>query len=146
MTQQAPNSPYEGIERSKSHGHTPSGSKQPGKPGTTEQRAPRVDSVDTRSIQMPWAALLERKRANNRDAQPALRKRTNDYIDNLENTLLELQRSQEVDEQETMATRQHHRGLKEKNAYLRARFIEAGLANDLPSQRKVSERQTGNRA
>lgn len=95
---------------------------------------------------MPWTALLERKRANGRDAQPALRKRTNDYIDTLENALAELQRSQEANEHEELATRQHHRELKEDNAYLRAKLIEAGLANDLPLQRKFLERHGGNRA
>lgn len=132
MNQNLPDSSYSGLERTQSHGYASSGSEQPKKPGSTTKK--RASRAGTRSVSTLSAAQLERKRANDREAQRAIRQRTKDHIDGLESTITELRRSQEASDKISLATRQRNRELEEENSYLRLRLSEAGLTADLPPQ------------
>ncbi|GAB7329586.1 hypothetical protein MBLNU13_g01342t1 [Cladosporium sp. NU13] len=132
MNQNLPDSSYSGLERTQSHGYASSGSEQPKKSGSTTKK--RASRAGTRSVSTLSAAQLERKRANDREAQRAIRQRTKDHIDGLESTITELRRSQEASDKISLATRQRNRELEEENSYLRLRLSEAGLTADLPPQ------------
>jgi len=84
----------------------------------------RVSRAGTRSVSTLSTAQLERKRANDRDAQRAIRQRTKDHIDGLERTIAELKMAHENAEKMLVATRQQNRDLVEENALLRARMQE----------------------
>lgn len=127
---------HSGLERSQSHGYASSGSEQPKKSGSTKKRASRAG---TRSVSTLSAAQLERKRANDREAQRAIRQRTKDHIDGLENTISELRRSQEASERDALAARQRNRELEDENAFIRMKLSEAGLSADLPPQSESSK-------
>lgn len=124
------------LERAPSHGYASSGSEQPKKSGSTTKK--RASRAGTRSVSTLSAAQLERKRANDREAQRAIRQRTKDHIDGLENTISELRRSQDASERIAAAARQRNRELEEENAYMRMKLSEAGLAIDLPPPCKFS--------
>lgn len=130
MNQHLPDSSYSGLERTQSHGYASSASEQPKKSGTSTKK--RASRAGTRSVSTLSAAQLERKRANDREAQRAIRQRTKDHIDGLENTIAELRRSQDASDKISLATRQRNRELEEENSYLRLRLSDAGLAIDLP--------------
>jgi hypothetical protein len=132
MNQHQSDSLYTGLERTQSHGYASSGSEQPKKQGSSTKK--RASRAGTRSVSTLSAAQLERKRANDREAQRAIRQRTKDHIDGLENTISELRRSQEVSEKTTQSTRQRNRELEEENSYMRMKLNEAGLSIDLPLQ------------
>ena len=132
MNQNLPDSSYSGLERTQSHGYASSGSEQPKKSGSSTKK--RASRAGTRSVSTLSAAQLERKRANDREAQRAIRQRTKDHIDGLESTITELRRSQEASDKISLATRQRNRELEEENSYLRLRLSEAGLTADLPPQ------------
>ncbi|KAM0719772.1 hypothetical protein Q7P37_003905 [Cladosporium fusiforme] len=126
-----PAEPYPaGLERAPSHGYASSGSEQPKKSGSSAKK--RASRAGTRSVSTLSAAQLERKRANDREAQRAIRQRTKDHIDGLENTISELRRSQDASEKIASAARQRSRELEEENAYMRMKLSEAGMAIDLP--------------
>jgi hypothetical protein len=135
MNQHQSDSLYAGLERTQSHGYASSGSEQPKKQGSSTKK--RASRAGTRSVSTLSAAQLERKRANDREAQRAIRQRTKDHIDGLENTISELRRSQEVSEKTTQSTRQRNRELEEENSYMRMKLNEAGLAIDLPLQSTI---------
>lgn len=135
MNQHQSDSLYTGLERTQSHGYASSGSEQPKKQGSSTKK--RASRAGTRSVSTLSAAQLERKRANDREAQRAIRQRTKDHIDGLENTISELRRSQEVSEKTTQSTRQRNRELEEENSYMRMKLNEAGLAIDLPLQSMI---------
>ena len=82
----------------------------------------RASRAGTRSVSTLSAAQLERKRANDREAQRAIRQRTKDHIENLERRISELTGSQEAREKLYLATQQRNRELEEENAYLRNRL------------------------
>ena len=135
MNQHQSDSLYTGLERTQSHGYASSGSEQPKKQGSSTKK--RASRAGTRSVSTLSAAQLERKRANDREAQRAIRQRTKDHIDGLENTISELRRSQEVSEKTTHSTRLRNRELEEENSYMRMKLNEAGLAIDLPLQSTI---------
>lgn len=82
----------------------------------------RASRAGTRSVSTLSAAQLERKRANDREAQRAIRQRTKDHIENLERRISELTGTQEAREKLFLATQQRNRELEEENAYLRNRL------------------------
>jgi len=84
----------------------------------------RVSRAGTRSVSTLSTAQLERKRANDRDAQRAIRQRTKDHIDGLERTIAELRMAHENAEKMLVATQQQNRELVEENALLRAQVQE----------------------
>jgi predicted Ser/Thr protein kinase len=79
------------------------------------------------------AAQLERKRANDREAQRAIRQRTKDHIEHLEKAVSELRGSHESSEKIVAVTRQRNRELEEENAFLRSRLSDVGYGGDLRS-------------
>ncbi|KAK6428515.1 hypothetical protein LTR95_015338 [Oleoguttula sp. CCFEE 5521] len=117
-----------GHERATSHGYASSES-EARRSGSSKKRASRAG---TRSVSTLSTAQLERKRANDREAQRAIRQRTKDHIDGLERNITELRQSHDASEQVVAVTRQRNRELEEENSYLRLRMSEAGLPVSLP--------------
>ena len=58
--------------------------------GVKRKTSTRASRAGTRSVNTLSAAQLERKRANDREAQRAIRQRTKDHIDKLERRIAEL--------------------------------------------------------
>lgn len=114
-----------GLERAHSHGYASSGS-EARKSGNSSSKK-RASRAGTRSVSTLSAAQLERKRANDREAQRAIRQRTKDHIDNLEKSITDLRHSQDANEKLVLDTRQRNRELEEENSYLRLRLNEAGI-------------------
>jgi len=99
----------------------------------------RASRAGSRSVTTLSAAQLERKRANDREAQRAIRQRTKDHIEHLEKSISDLRATQEVNEKVLAATQQQNRELEHENTYLRGRLSEAGYAVNLPPvESKVS--------
>ena len=71
-------------------------------------------------------AQLERKRANDREAQRAIRQRTKDHIDTLEKHISDLRVAQDSNEKVVTAAQQRIRELEEENVYLRSKLSETG--------------------
>ena len=93
----------------------------------------RASRAGTRSVTTLSAAQLERKRANDREAQRAIRQRTKDHIDNLERNISDLRAAQDASEKMVAVTQQRNRELEEENAYLRTKLGEAGYPVAVPS-------------
>ena len=68
------------------------------------------------------AAQLERKRANDREAQRAIRQRTKDHIETLERRISDLTITHEGREKMMAAAQQRNRELEDENLYLRSRL------------------------
>lgn len=96
--------------------------------GQVKKRASRAG---TRSVSTLSAAQLERKRANDREAQRAIRQRTKDHIDGLEATLNDVKQTLENREKLLAASHQRNRELEEENAVLRMRLNEANVSPTL---------------
>ena len=123
--------PTDSLERAPSHGYASSGSESRNRgSGSGKKRASRAG---TRSVSTLSAAQLERKRANDREAQRAIRQRTKDHIDILERSISELRTSQDASEKLVVATQQKNRELEEENVYLRTRLSDAGLTMNVPA-------------
>lgn len=118
-----------GLERQTSQGYTSSGS---------ESRKPlgkkRASRAGTRSVSTLSAAQLERKRANDREAQRAIRQRTKDHIESLEKEIGDLRESNESREKLVTTTQQRNRELEDENRYLRTKLNEAGFALPTPER------------
>jgi hypothetical protein len=114
--------PHHGYVSSESESRQPSSS-------AGKKRASRAG---TRSVTTLSAAQLERKRANDREAQRAIRQRTKDHIDNLERNINELKAAHDASEKMVAVTRQRNRELEDENVYLRSKLGEAGFPVSLP--------------
>ncbi|KAK7531161.1 hypothetical protein JOL62DRAFT_371939 [Phyllosticta paracitricarpa] len=112
-----------------------------GQPGAKR----RPSRAGTRSVSTLTAAQLERKRANDREAQRAIRQRTKDHIENLERRVAELtareSASGKIDE-----ILSRNQDLEQENAILRQRLNHALAAmgqggytdnNGLPSESSI---------
>ena len=119
-----------GAERSH-HGYVSSESES--RQTSSSAGKKRASRAGTRSVTTLSAAQLERKRANDREAQRAIRQRTKDHIDNLERNLNELRAAQEASEKMVVATQQRNRELEDENAYLRSKLGESGYPISVPS-------------
>ncbi|KAK5000875.1 hypothetical protein LTR66_000364 [Elasticomyces elasticus] len=109
------------LEKAQSVEYTSSGSESRQTPsGSAKKRASRAG---TRSVTTLSVAQLERKRANDREAQRAIRQRTKDHIDSLEKQIADQQGTSE----RLLAVQERNRQLEEENAYLRSRVREASL-------------------
>lgn len=107
-------------QHSPSQGYASGGSdSKPKSFGTSQKRASRAG---TRSVTTLSAAQLERKRANDREAQRAIRQRTKDHIETLERRINELTVAHETRERVMTATQQRNRELEDENSYLRTRL------------------------
>ena len=89
--------------------------------GSARKRASRAG---TRSVSTLSAAQLERKRANDREAQRAIRARTKEHIEKLEKRIHELTSSDERNEQ-LLAALKRNKELEEENQMLRANLEQA---------------------
>lgn len=82
----------------------------------------RPSRAGTRSVTSLSAAQLERKRANDREAQRAIRQRTKEHIEKLEKRIEELQVSGDRDE-----LIKRVKELEEENAFLRSKMDHGGM-------------------
>ena len=94
----------------------------------------RASRAGTRSVSTLSAAQLERKRANDREAQRAIRQRTKDHIESLEKEIGDLRESNESREKLVTTTQQRNRELEDENRYLRNKLNEAGFALPPPER------------
>ena len=115
---------YASSESESRHVSSSSGKKRPSRAGT-------------RSVTTLSAAQLERKRANDREAQRAIRQRTKDHIDSLERSISDLRAAQEASDKLVVVTQQRNRELEEENAYLRSKLGEAGYNVAIPPSERV---------
>jgi hypothetical protein len=99
----------------------------------------RASRAGTRSVSTLTASQLERKRANDREAQRAIRQRTRDYIEHLEKQVSELTDKRN----ELTAAMQRNASLEAEVARLRCQLQFAGYCltcssrGDLPSALKT---------
>lgn len=115
-----------------SQGYVSSGGSDTRKSSTSSGKK-RASRAGTRSVTTLSAAQLERKRANDREAQRAIRQRTKDHIDHLEGNLSELRSAQESSEKIVQVTQQRNRELENEVAYLRSKLHEAGFNLSIPT-------------
>jgi regulator of replication initiation timing len=87
----------------------------------------RPSRAGTRSVSTLTAAQLERKRANDREAQRAIRQRTKDHIDALERQIQELTATNDTSAR-LMQALQRNEELEQENAILRSRLNHAEAA------------------
>lgn len=100
----------------------------------------RPSRAGTRSVSTLTAAQLERKRANDREAQRAIRQRTKDHIDSLERRIQELTATNDTSAR-LMQALQRNEELEQENAILRSRLNHAAAAMaESNSKRDPSQR------
>ncbi|KAF2668244.1 hypothetical protein BT63DRAFT_271856 [Microthyrium microscopicum] len=87
----------------------------------------RPSRAGTRSVATLTAAQLERKRANDREAQRAIRQRTKDHIDSLERRISELTSTSDISARLAQAL-QRNEELEQENKILRSRLNQAVTA------------------
>ncbi|KAF2435449.1 hypothetical protein EJ08DRAFT_656450 [Tothia fuscella] len=109
-----------------SHDHFSSGSESRTK-GSTPGAKRRPSRAGTRSVSTLTSAQLERKRANDREAQRAIRQRTKDHIDQLERRIAELSATNDTSAK-LMQALQRNEELEQENALLRSRLNHAVAA------------------
>lgn len=126
------------MDRSSSQGYVSPGSDT--RKSSSSSGKKRASRAGTRSVTTLSAAQLERKRANDREAQRAIRQRTKDHIDHLERTVNDLRGSHEQNEKVVHVTQQRNRELEDENAYLRNKLSEAGFNLNLLSDSKYGRR------
>lgn len=99
----------------------------------------RPSRAGTRSVTTLTAAQLERKRANDREAQRAIRQRTKDHIESLERQVRDLQTQLEntSSSSKMIDIMRRNDELEQENAMLRARMGHG------PSTLGVPEHNTG---
>ena len=89
----------------------------------------RASRAGTRSVTTLTAAQLERKRANDREAQRAIRQRTKDHIESLERQIAELTAQQDTsNHSKLMELMQRNEELEQENTVLKTRLNHAAAA------------------
>ena len=96
----------------------------------------RASRAGTRSVTTLSAAQLERKRANDREAQRAIRQRTKDHIEALERNINDLRAANDASEKIATIAHQRSRELEEENTYLRTKLGEVGYPMAVPPDSK----------
>jgi regulator of replication initiation timing len=95
----------------------------------------RPSRAGTRSVTTLTAAQLERKRANDREAQRAIRQRTKDHISDLERQIQELTAQRDTNSStKLMELMRRNEELEQENAVLRTRLSHAVAALGVPDQ------------
>lgn len=116
---------HSGIPTMSTGGQAPFGlgaeSKAKQTPSSAKKRPSRAG---TRSVSTLTAAQLERKRANDREAQRAIRQRTKDHIEALESQIRELAATSDANGK-LMQAMQRNQELEQENALLRSRLNSA---------------------
>jgi hypothetical protein len=130
MSTSSYNSPHmDGLKKSPPYEGHSSGSEQKQTPGSKKQPS----RAGTRSVTTLTAAQLERKRANDREAQRAIRQRTKDYIDALERQVRDLIAQLDNGSSSRMVElMRRNEELEQENAVLRARHGHAVSALGVP--------------
>lgn len=124
MSSQKRSPPYEGHSSG-------SDSKRQQTPGAKR----RPSRAGTRSVTTLTAAQLERKRANDREAQRAIRQRTKDHIADLERQIRELTAQRDTNSPtKMMELMRRNEELEQENAALRTRLSHAVAALGVPDQ------------
>jgi len=95
-----------------------------GRPKAQPGAKRRPSRAGTRSVSTLTAAQLERKRANDREAQRAIRQRTKEHIENLERRVAELSAVNETGAKLMQALKRNEE-LEQENAILRSRLNHA---------------------
>ena len=99
----------------------------------------RPSRAGTRSVTTLTAAQLERKRANDREAQRAIRQRTKDHIEGLERQIRDLTAAQEGSSAaKVMELMRRNEDLEQENAMLRTRLSHAVAAMGCPDNGMVA--------
>ncbi|KAF2218218.1 hypothetical protein BDZ85DRAFT_116847 [Elsinoe ampelina] len=101
--------------------------------GSSSQPRKRASRAGTRSVSNLSAAQLERKRANDREAQRAIRLRTKEHIESLERKVAEYTGISEQRDRVLAANQARVRELEQENAYLRSRVGNDAFLMQLPS-------------
>lgn len=83
-----------------------------------------------RSVTSMSPSQLERKRANDREAQRAIRLRTKELIEELERKVQEQKGAVDASERLAATTQQRNRELELENTFLRNRLVESGIPVD----------------
>jgi regulator of replication initiation timing len=95
----------------------------------------RPSRAGTRSVTTLTAAQLERKRANDREAQRAIRQRTKDHIENLERQIQDLTTQRDTNSStKLIELMRRNEELEQENAVLRTRLSHAVAALGVPDQ------------
>jgi hypothetical protein len=102
--------------------------------GSGKKRASRAG---TRSVSTLSAAQLERKRANDREAQRAIRQRTKDHIESLERNISDLRAAHDASEKMAAVAHQRSRELEDENVYLRTKLGEVGYPMAVPPESRL---------
>jgi len=88
----------------------------------------RPSRAGTRSVTTLSAAQLERKRANDREAQRAIRQRTKEHIEKLERRIAELTSGEDENEREQLiAALKRNKELEDENTFLRSKLDHGGM-------------------
>lgn len=95
-----------------------------GRPKAQPGAKRRPSRAGTRSVSTLTAAQLERKRANDREAQRAIRQRTKEHIENLERRVAELSATNETSAKLMQALKRNEE-LEQEIAILRSRLNHA---------------------
>lgn len=111
--------------------------------GSSSQRK-RASRAGTRSVSTLSAAQLERKRANDREAQRAIRARTKEHIEKLERRITELSNHDGRNEQ-LLAALKRNKELEEENQMLRGSLEQANYALGVPESPGESWSHPGTR-
>lgn len=104
--------------------HDTFSSSSEGRPKAQPGAKRRPSRAGTRSVSTLTAAQLERKRANDREAQRAIRQRTKEHIENLERRVAELSATNETSAKLMQALKRNEE-LEQENAILRSRLNHA---------------------
>ncbi|KAF2737127.1 hypothetical protein EJ04DRAFT_561773 [Polyplosphaeria fusca] len=105
--------------------------KRPQTPGAKR----RPSRAGTRSVSTLTSAQLERKRANDREAQRAIRQRTKDHIETLERQVRDLTAQLDTNSSaKLMELMRRNEELEQENAVLRTRLSHAVTALGVPDQ------------
>jgi len=124
MDSNVPSRPHlEDVKQSTSPQEYSSGSETRAKQNTPGAKR-RPSRAGTRSVSTLTAAQLERKRANDREAQRAIRQRTKDHIEHLEKRIAELTSADDTS-QKLMQALQRNEELEQEVAILRSRLSHA---------------------
>jgi regulator of replication initiation timing len=95
----------------------------------------RPSRAGTRSVTTLTAAQLERKRANDREAQRAIRQRTKDHIENLERQIRDLTTQRDTNSStKLIELMRRNEELEQENAVLRTRLSHAVAALGVSDQ------------
>lgn len=99
----------------------------------------RPSRAGTRSVATLSATQLERKRANDREAQRAIRQRTKEHIEKLETRIRELESPGQPTNEQLSAALRRNKELEDEVAYLRVECHKLQVSLGIPENSGVSQ-------